>query len=496
MYLSDTIVAPATPPGQGAVAIIRLSGPQAIEIAHKFWHPLTAAPGSLSAGREQTLDVDLRASQKNPRGASQIQGTQRRRRRENRRLYLGDIRDPATGAAIDRALCVLMPGPRSLTGEDVAELHCHGGVYLVHRVVALAIAAGARLAEPGEFSRRAFLNGRIDLTAAEAIADLVAARGESSLKIAIEQLSGALQIRVTGLRDQVIAIRAQLEAEIDFADEDLALPSRDQIVRDVSRLVDDLTLLHDSFARGHLMRQGARAAIIGKPNAGKSSVLNLLLGTDRAIVTPIPGTTRDVIEDSVQFGPWPVVLQDTAGLREGGDEVERIGIDRTHRSASEADLLIAVFDSSRPFAPEDADVIEIVRGRPGVAILNKRDLPQRLGTKELAGRGLTLPLLNFSAITTAGLAELRGQVERQIEALAGETRSDSGVVLSRERHRAAVAGAVDALGAARRSVDSAMPPEIVAVDIALAAEALASITGEVSTEDVLDAVFREFCIGK
>jgi tRNA modification GTPase len=471
MYLSDTIVAPATPPGQGAVAIIRLSGPRAIEIARKLWHPI--------------------------RPAACIPAGQRDHSRENHRLYLGEIRDPASGAAIDRALCVFMPAPRSLTGEDVAELHCHGGVYLVHRVLALAHAVGARLAEPGEFTRRAFLNGRIDLTAAEAIADLVAARGESSLKLAIEQLSGALQSRVTGLRDQVIAIRAHLEAEIDFADEDLPIPSRDQIARDISRLIGDLTLLHDSFARGHLMRQGARAAIIGKPNAGKSSVLNLLLGTDRAIVTPIPGTTRDVIEDSVQFGPWPAVLQDTAGLRESRDEVERIGIDRTHRAAAEADLLIAVFDSSRPFESEDAGVIEKVRGRPGVAILNKRDLPRRLGADELAGRGLPLPIVNFSAITTAGIAELRRQVEHQIEAIAGAPRSGpAGVALSRERHRAAVAGAMGALDAARRSVGSAMPPEIVAVDIALAAEALASITGEVSTEDVLDAVFREFCIGK
>jgi tRNA modification GTPase len=469
MYPSDTIVAPATPPGQGAVAIIRLSGPHAIEIACKLWHPMRPAPRTSSRQREHN--------------------------RENRRLYLGEIRDPATGATIDRALCVFIPGPRSLTGEDVAELHCHGGVYLVHRVVALITAAGARLAEPGEFSRRAFLNGRIDLTAAEAVADLVAARGESSLKLAIEQLSGTLQSRVTGLRDQVIAIRAHLEAEIDFADEDLLVPSRDQIARDISRLIDDLTLLHDSFARGRMMRQGARAAIIGKPNTGKSSVLNLLLGTDRAIVTPIPGTTRDVIEDSIQFGPWPAVLQDTAGLRESRDEVERIGIDRTRRSAAEADLLIAVFDSSRAFEPEDADVIEIVSGRPGVAILNKCDLPQRLGADELAGRGLPLPLVNFSAITAVGMAELRALIEHQIEAIAGESRPD-GVALSRERHRAAVTTALDALVAARRSVGSRMPPEIVAVDVALAAEALASITGEVSTEDVLDAVFREFCIGK
>lgn len=467
MYLSDTIVALATPPGQGAVAIIRLSGPRAIEIAHTLWHPVV--PGRRPERSEHSS--------------------------EKRKLRLGEIRDPATGATIDRALCVMMRSPRSLTGEDVAELHCHGGVYLVHRILGLAAAAGARMAEPGEFSRRAFLNGRIDLTAAEAVADLVAARGESALKLAIAQLGGALESRVTTMREQVIAIRAHLEAAIDFADEDLPLPSPDQIAGDISRLIGDLTLLHDSFARGRMMRQGARAAIIGKPNAGKSSVLNLILGTDRAIVTPIPGTTRDVIEDSVQFGPWPVVLQDTAGLRESRDEVERIGIDRTRRCAAEADLIIAVFDSSRPFEPEDADVIGIAHGRPGVALINKRDLPQLLGVDELAGYGLALPPVDFCALTASGIAELRVQIERQIETIAGDTRAD-GAALSRERHRAAVATALGGLEAARTSVISAIPPEIVAVDIALAADALASITGEVSTEDVLDAVFREFCIGK
>jgi tRNA modification GTPase len=493
VYAADTIVAPATPPGTGAVAIVRLSGPRAIAIARALWHPLTRA-----------VPADL----------------------QPRRLYLGEIRDPATGAPVDRAMLAVFPAPRSLTGEDVAELQCHGGVYLVGRVLALATAAGARLAEPGEFSRRAFLNGRIDLTEAEAIADLVAARGEAALRMALAQLSGALAARVTNLRRQVIAIRAHLEAEIDFADEDIRLPSRDDIVRDIDSLTADLATLHDSFARGRIIREGARAAIIGKPNAGKSSVLNLLLGADRAIVTPIPGTTRDVIEDSIALGGIPLVLADTAGLHQSADPVERLGIERTRRHTRDTDLVIAVFDSSRPLDSDDAGVIAMCAGRPGVAILNKRDLPPRLNADMLFVRGLELPLVELSAVTGAGLRDLRDRLAKTLVELAdgggsdfASARSDGAsgssdldsaigsvsgerhrsgdmVAISRERHRDALAHALASLAAARHSALTAMPPEIVAVDVMAAADALGSITGIVGTEDVLDALFREFCIGK
>jgi len=466
MYPVDTIVAPATPPGAGAVAIVRLSGPRAIAIARKLWRPLARADFADPAPR---------------------------------RLYLGDIRDPATNAPIDRAMLAVFPAPRSLTGEDVAELQCHGGVYLVRRVIALATAAGARLAEPGEFSRRAYLNGRIDLTEAEAIADLVAARGEAALTMALAQLSGALAARVTNLRRQVIAIRAHLEAEIDFADEDIRLPSRDDIVRDIDSLIADLTALHDSFARGRIIREGARAAIIGKPNAGKSSVLNLLLGADRAIVTPIPGTTRDVIEDSIALAGIPLMLADTAGLRESTDTVERLGIERTLRHTAETDLVIAVFDSSRPLDSDDASVIAMCAGRIGVAILNKRDLPPRLSADLLLVRGLELPLIELSAITGTGLPELRDALSHALADLAASDSTamdNEKIAISRERHRDALANAIAALAAARTSARSAMPPEIVAVDVMAAADALGSITGVVGTEDVLDALFREFCIGK
>jgi tRNA modification GTPase len=458
MYVQDTIVAPATAPGSAAVAIIRLSGPAAIEILRRIWVPL-------------------------------------RTNLKPRSLALGDLRDPETNAAIDRALAVIMPGPRSLTGEDVAELHCHGGPYLVRRILGLAMRYGARMAEPGEFSRRAFLNGRMDLTAAEAIADLVAARGESALAQALSHLNGGLKVRVSALREALITIAAHLEAEIDFSDEDIALPSRDQIAARICELHGDVAALHDSFARGRLMRSGARAAIIGKPNAGKSSVLNALLGVERAIVTPIPGTTRDVIEDTIHAGAYPLVLQDTAGVRSVTDEVERIGIERTLCHAGDADLLIAVFDSSASLEPDDLRIIDLCRGRNGVALLNKSDLPMAIGAGDLRSCELTLPVLRVSALKGEGLDSLRGELASQIEALAGGHQGDS-IAISRERHRDALARALEALDGARASIANRMPPEIIAVDIGIAADALASISGQVSSEDVLDKIFRDFCIGK
>jgi len=490
MYATDTIVAPATAPGVGAVAIVRLSGPRALEILGAIFRPAHFAELA------------------------------------PRIMRLGDVVDPATGARIDRALAVVMPAPASLTGEDVAEIQCHGGPFVVRRIVALAVDAGARIAEPGEFTRRAFLNGRMDLAGAEAVADIVAARSDSALAIAIEQLSGALSTRVAELRAQVVAIRAHLEVEIDFSDEDIRLPSRREVAAEIERLIADVAVLHDSFARGILMRDGVRATIVGKPNAGKSSLLNLLLGADRAIVTAIAGTTRDVIEDSVQLGPYALVLNDTAGVRESTDDVEKIGIERTMRSARDADLLIAMFDSSRAIEDSDLEVIRMTAGRAGLAILNKRDLPAAISVEELRELGLGIPILPFSAINLDEASTLRAELIKVIGALVsgasilgvspepspnlsreitGEGSGDGlgvtpssheQVAISRGRHRDALAIALKALKDAREAALSLMPPEIVAVDIMAAASALGSITGEVSGEDVLDAIFRDFCIGK
>jgi tRNA modification GTPase len=462
MYVLDTIVAPATPSGRGAVAVVRLSGPDAIAIARRLWRP------------QRALD-----------------------RMTPRRLYLGAIRDPASNKLLDRALCVVMPGPRSFTGEDVAELHCHGGIYLVRRIVALAAAEGARIAQPGEFTRRAFLNGRMSLTEAEAIADLIDARNGNALEQSAAQMAGALKFRIDSLRQRLISIRAHLEAQIDFSEEDIDLPSHDQIASQLRSLSGDVEALYQSFAHGRIVREGARAAIIGKPNVGKSSVLNLLLGVERAIVTATPGTTRDLIEESLDLGDYSLVLIDTAGIRESSDEVERIGISRAGASAQQADLLIPVFDSSRPLEAEDMAVIDLARGRSGVALLNKRDLRQQLCVNNLRSAGLTMPLIDFSAVLGQGLDDCREALTREVRRLidSGDNREDA-IVISRERHRDALGHALNALKSAEAALTGRMPPEIVALEIAGASEALGSITGEMTSEDVLDAIFREFCIGK
>ncbi len=469
MYVADTIVAPATAPGTGAVAIVRISGPRAFEILGAIFRP--AHPGELIP----------------------------------RMLRLGDIVDPATGASVDRALAVAMRIPHSLTGEDVVELQCHGGAFIVRRIVALATGLGARLADPGEFTRRAFLNGRIDLAEAEAIADLVSARSETALAQALSHLAGALSDRVAELRGEVIAIRAHLEVEIDFSDEDIRLPSRAEIAAEIDGLIEAVELLHDSFARGLMMRDGVRATIIGRTNAGKSSLLNLILGAERAIVTPIAGTTRDVIEDSVHLGAYALVLNDTAGIRDPAadsdsvDTVERIGIARTMKAARDADLLIAVFDSSRSLEAEDFALIRFTKGHAGLAVLNKRDLPAVTTVADLRRCGLELPIIPLSAIQLDEAAVLRAELTKVIEALVvGQpaVASNREVIISRERHRDALASALGALRNARASALAPQPPEVVAVDISAAADALGSITGEISSEDVLDAIFRDFCIGK
>jgi len=459
MYVEDTIVAQATAPGRGAVAIVRISGRDAIKILSSIWRPLS----------EKAL--------------------------RPRELRLGDVVDPLTGVQIDRALATVMRAPKSLTGEDVAEIQCHGGSYVARRIVALAMARGARMAEPGEFSRRAFLNGRIDLVAAEAVADLVEARSEAALRQALAQLSGALSERLERLRDEVIGIRAHLEAEIDFSDEDIALPSRAEIAAAIGRLRSEVATLADTFTRGRIVREGIHAAIVGKANAGKSSILNLMLGTQRAIVTATPGTTRDVIEDSVAIGTLALTLADTAGIRESADEIERLGIERSARAASDADLLVVVFDSSRSFEDDDMRIIELAAGRLGLALLNKRDLPQHLTVAKLRERGLELPALVVSALIPEDAGRIRAELERTADALTAPPSADR-VAISRERHREALLRAARSLEAAQNSACDAMPPEMIAVDIMAAGDALGQITGAVTSEDVLDAVFREFCIGK
>lgn len=440
----DTIFAPATAPGRAGVAVIRLSGPAAGPVL-----------GRLADFGEPPP----------PRRAARCL-----------------LRDPADGRILDDGLALWFPGPASFTGEDVAELHVHGGRATVEAVLeVLARQPGLRPAAPGEFSRRAFFAGKLDLAEAEGLADLVDAETESQRRQALRQLRGGLSERLEAWRTALIRVAGHVEAAIDFADEDVPADAADRAVGEIAELESTIRdFLRDS-RRGERLRDGLHVAIVGAPNAGKSSLLNALAERDAAIVSETAGTTRDVIEVRLDLGGWPVVLADTAGLRRAASEVEEEGVRRARERARSADLRIVVFDGTRP--PDPAG-LELLGGGGALAVVNKTDLGGP-APPDVTG----VPAVGVSALTGAGLAGLLRRVEdRAAEAMAvGEH-----APLTRVRHRAALEECAEALERARR----ADGPELAAEDLRLAARALGRITGRVDVEDVLDAVFAEFCIGK
>ncbi len=383
-----------------------------------------------------------------------------------------------------------MRTPHSYTGEDVLELHSHGGALVARRVLGAVLDAGARAARPGEFTARALLNGKLDLALAESVADLVGASTDAALRVAVDQLGGALSQRVGEMRERLIDISARLEVAIDFSEDDVGELDRATLSADTASVEQALLALAATHARGQILREGLRVVIVGKPNVGKSSLLNLLLQTERAIVTPIPGTTRDTLEETLDLEGVPVVLVDTAGIRGDAAAVESLGIDRTRAQIVAADLVIVMLDGSSPFAPEDRDVLDATRYKPRILLINKDDLPQRLVLHEGAG---------FSGRLRTSLLDGRGidSLKREILAAgASGAPPNEGVVILRERQRSALESAAMAAARAARSLDWGHSPDLIAVDIMNALDHLGSLVGATSSEDVLDRIFSEFCIGK
>lgn len=458
MYREDTIAAIATPPGEGGVAIIRISGVDAEAITARIFTRPTTTNGRL----------------------------------KSHTLHHGKIRDPQNERTLDEVLLTIMRKPRSYTGEDVVEIHCHGGAYVVREVLGLALRQGARQAEPGEFTKRAFLNGRLDLAQAEAVLDLIRARTDKSAGIALDQVSGALSQWVVELRERLLDILVQVEAAIDFPEEEIELLRRSELIDKISGLSQKIKDISLTYEWGRLFREGAKVCICGRPNVGKSSLLNALLGADRAIVTPIAGTTRDVIEEAINLDGLPVRLWDTAGIRESEDQIERIGVDLSREHVSKADAVLVVLDGSQVLTTEDKSLLDQVTSKKVLVMINKADLPARLAVNELGPLVDGRNVCTVSAKTREGIAALK----QSLRALVLDTEMETPLVITNLRHRSALERGQLALSRAATALGEGYAPEFVAMDLNEARSALEEITGLIQSDDILERIFAEFCIGK
>lgn len=458
MYREDTIAAIATPPGEGGVAIIRISGVDAEAITARIFTRPTTTNGRL----------------------------------KSHTLHHGKIRDPQNERTLDEVLLTIMRKPRSYTGEDVVEIHCHGGAYVVREVLGLALRQGARQAEPGEFTKRAFLNGRLDLAQAEAVLDLIRARTDKSAGIALDQVSGALSQWVVELRERLLDILVQVEAAIDFPEEEIELLRRSELIDKISGLSQKIKDISLTYEWGRLFREGAKVCICGRPNVGKSSLLNALLGADRAIVTPIAGTTRDVIEEAINLDGLPVRLWDTAGIRESEDQIERIGVDLSREHVSKADAVLVVLDGSQVLTTEDKSLLDQVTSKKVLVVINKADLPARLAVNELGPLVDGRNVCTVSAKTREGIAALK----QSLRALVLDTEMETPLVITNLRHRSALERGQLALSRAATALGEGYAPEFVAMDLNEARSALEEITGLIQSDDILERIFAEFCIGK
>jgi tRNA modification GTPase len=454
--VEETIAAIATPVGEAGLAIIRISGPQAFPIADECFIPAGNSSGMPSSAATHTV-------------------------------HYGHIAH--RGELIDEVLLSVMRAPRTFTGENTIEITCHGGILPAKLVLDAVLAAGARLAHPGEFTRRAFLNGRIDLTQAEAVADLIHSRTELALRAANEQLAGKLSQRINDLRTQMLQTLAHVEAHIDFPDEDIAPDTIAQLLGRLEQGVAFMDELLRTAHEGQILRSGIRAAIIGRPNAGKSSLLNQLLGRDRAIVSAIPGTTRDTIEETANVRGLPVVFIDTAGLREARDEIESEGIRRSRKSLEQAEFIIQVLDASEPLTTADEKFLAEFAYRKRIFVRNKIDLPLRLSLPENIS-----PVVEVSCLNGRGIESLKDAIKDII--WSGEVKSEMLEVMINSRHQEALARARAATARAIEALQAGQTLELVAMDLRIAVNAIGEIVGKTSTEDLLDTIFSQFCIGK
>lgn len=456
----DTIAAVATPVGQAGIGIVRMSGPLAQEIAKKVFRA------------------------KRPVASFQTH-----------RLYLGHLIDPETDHPLDEVLVSFMKAPNTYTREDVVEINSHSGHLLLARILQIILHQGARLANPGEFTFRAFVNGRIDLTQAEAIVDLINAQSERGLQLASQQVKGKFRHDINELRQRTLEILAHVEVAIDFPDEEAYLLSREEAGHKIkNELLEPVKKMIDAHGQRKIWVEGVPTVIVGRVNAGKSSLLNRLLNEERAIVTPIPGTTRDVIESTLYIDGLPLRLMDTAGFRKVRGKLERIGMDLTEKKLLDADLILIIIDQSRPLNQDDLEVITKSEGKKALVVINKIDLPSKIDKTSLTRTLGDFPSVSISALTGEGIDRLRKAICDLV--LAGEGDMGAAQIAPNLRHREALMEASLNFRGAASSARKGLPWEIVAMDLHAGVRALGEITGETTNDEVLDKIFSQFCLGK
>jgi len=456
--LDDTIAAIATPPGQSGIGIVRMSGPEAVSIADGIFRP---ASSDDSPSTQATFTTRY-----------------------------GHVFDGEE--ALDEVLLTVMRAPRTYTTQDVVEINCHGGAVPLRRTLELVLRRGARLADPGEFTKRAFYFGRIDLAQSEAVADVIGAQTEAAHRAAMHHLSGGLSRRIREFRDRLMELAGYVEASIDFGEDDIDFLTREQLRGGIAGLAKDMRTLLASAEAGRALREGVRAAIVGRPNVGKSSLMNALLREDRVIVTPHPGTTRDVVEETVCLGGFPVTLADTAGLREPTDEIEEAGVGLARSWMERADLVLLVIDGSEGLQDKDRRLLEETLPRR-LIVVNKADLPQQVGDDDLGPQG-EAEVVRVSALTGEGLGALEEAVARLT--WSGDASLGAQVIVTNVRHKHAIERAAEALESCLGNEAQGVGEEVLAEDLRVALDALGEITGDTTREDVINDIFARFCIGK
>lgn len=455
----DTICAIATPQGTGAIAMVRLSGPDAFTIADKVWQGRSLA------------------------------------RATTHTAHLGYIVDHNSGDTIDQAVATVFRAPNSFTGDDTVEFAIHGSRWIQRRVIKLLTDTGARLALPGEYTRRAYATGRLDLAEAEAVADVIAASSQAAHRLAMNQMRGHYSTRLNTLRDELIELASLLELELDFSEEDVEFASRERLGTLATELHDKLSALASTFDAGAAIKDGIPVAIVGPTNAGKSSLLNTLLGDERAIVSDIHGTTRDIVEDTIEIGPYLIRFKDTAGLRETTDTIERIGIDRSRQAARTARVVILVIDPANPPAEADAASIAALTNPESIIVaINKHDLYPDSDITLPAALSAS-PTVRISAKNSQGINALKETIKTVIDKTSGIA-TDSDIIITNARHATALAAAASSAKAVADGLAASLPPDFIAQDLRETIHHLSTITGTITTPDILQSIFTKFCIGK